>query len=160
MKRYLAYVMVSVLTFSLALTVWLLAWRTALEPLVLELPAALRPGSVWPRQSDASCAWYYYMGGPVSCHQGEFYFTYDPRSSVIEHTAWILPNQELTIGRLVLTWGQPVGIRQSGWLVSVYWPGRYVYVVGRSFMPDNWVDVVVWSTNDSADPWQGFRQAR
>jgi hypothetical protein len=120
----------------------------------VNLPAHLRPGQ--PLPAGAICNWYPYSYSVCYGQWRTFYFTYDARQGTIVHVSTWLYERGLTAGDLILAWGQPTGY-QAGPLPVLFWSGRYVYLIGRTFAPDNRVGALVWDTEPRGEPWRGFR---
>lgn len=158
--RFVGQVMAVVLTLTLLSWHWLLAYRTPVEALDLTLPVELEPGRQFVAQEAVNCDWYHYAQQPdvLDCWWRDYNFSLNPKTRIIQRTVLWMQLSSLTIGRLILIWGQPTGFRRSGLLVRVYWPRRYVYVIDRRFRPESQVRLVVWSDEAGGDPWQGFRE--
>jgi len=122
-------------------------------------PPSLLPGNQLPDGAD--CFWYpYQYGDTVSCYMKttpkRVYLAYDTRRQIISQTSMFI--DEETVGSLILTWGQPTGVKQLGWSMQVFWDNRYVYVRNDPFEPDNYLGYVTYTLEpDKTTPWTGFK---
>ncbi len=124
----------------------------------LELPNELRVNNMPPRQ--IACFWQESVmsGGDLQmermCDYGVYHLFI--RHNLIQTVSLFVYARNVRLGDLVLAWGTPSGFKHQNMLSSVYWPGRYVYLVTRPIRPDSIVSVVVWDDNVQSSEWRGF----
>jgi hypothetical protein len=120
-------------------------------------PAYILPGQ--PLPGEARCAWYPYSGDAVVCRvyvgYDTAFLTYDGSRRMILRTS--IPLHDETVGQLILSWGQPTGVKRLPWATQVYWGTRSVYVSAPSFAPDNLTSYVSYAVfPEETEPWTGF----
>jgi hypothetical protein len=66
--------------------------------------------------------------------------------------------QDLTIGDLILAWGEPTGQTRYGYSADVYWGTRSAFVSSTpGFSPFSTVYFVTYRAElEQAGPWRGF----
>lgn len=158
--RSLGKVAAIVLTMTLLTWYWLLGYRTPPAGAEVILPPELEPGQPFTGQLAVNCDWYRYAQQPdvLDCQWQDYSFSFNPKTRIIQRTLLWMQQSRLTIGRLILAWGKPTGFQRRGLLVRVYWPKRYVYVIGQVFRPASRVNLIVWSADEAPQPWRGFTQ--
>jgi hypothetical protein len=122
------------------------------KPALPLLSSRLMPGNVVPNncqihQIDSEHQYCYLDGINLSLSRGEIVRTYLGVYS-----------SGLTVGDLILNWGEPSGAAYHWYTVWLYWPDRYAYILGQ-FTPNSRVGMVVYAktVTTSYGPWQGYR---
>jgi hypothetical protein len=122
----------------------------------------LRPGNPLPRIN--SCNWDNIASGnedgTISCHTSQksgqsIWFSYNVRTQRIVHAS--IATKDITVGELMLVWGEPLGQLRQGNGQYIYWRDRYAYFITRSFDPTNRVAFVAYHSRPmKCRPWLGF----
>ncbi len=83
------------------------------------------------------------------------YLMYDiDRHMIIQTSATI---DDLTVGKLILAWGVPTGMRRAGDIIQVQWGTRSVYVSSNSLNPSTPTSSIFYSLMQTDGmPWMGF----
>jgi hypothetical protein len=150
---------VTSLTVVLGLVLFMVvrANRTAVHPIALDLPVRVLPGSLIPR--DANCDWSMVTEYRLFCHVNNdgvpIHFNYDMRRGVVISVS--VETGEITVGELILAWGEPTGYTKSGTAVQLYWGVRSVYLMSRVFTPSARAGYVFYTREPNrSQPWRGF----
>ncbi len=120
-------------------------------------PEELLPGHPLPR--SARCNWPPSAEEIVHCHvllEHDIYLVYDTIRGVITSTSVSVDNKA-NVGRLMLAWGTPSGVRRYPWSIRMQWGTRYIYVSTQPFRPASVPYFIHYSLEaDSAGAWEGF----
>jgi hypothetical protein len=136
--------------------------RTGVVPLHIDLPHGYLPGSplpLLPRDAECSQISSFYVSCHVQLIGEEVYLTYELGTKMVVHTA--IRVREYTAGDLIVAWGIPTGITQSGSLTYLNWGNRSASVYTSSFGPGSRVKSIIYSfAQQQALPWRGFTNIR
>jgi hypothetical protein len=131
-------------------------------PLHIDLPQDYLPGSplpLLPRDAECSQISSFYVSCHVQLIGEEVYLTYELGTKMVVHTA--IRVREYAAGDLIVAWGIPTGISQSGSLTYLNWGNRSISVYTSSFYPGSRVKFIIYSfAQQQALPWRGFTSIR
>jgi hypothetical protein len=134
------------------------ASRTAVQPIKVEPASRFMPGQ--PRPKDSFCDWHHAWGDFQYCNEHPstdtgLTFAFDRRRKTITYSSTY--GFGLSIGELMLGWGQPSGYRSTGWAVQVYWGSRSAYLVSQKFEPQARVIFIAYELEPKESvSWKGF----
>ncbi len=121
-------------------------------------PSDSQPGGPLPQ--FASCDYHNFYGGIAYCRFGDFFSaSYDYTAHKIECIYHSQGFNGLTVGDLILAWGQPTGIEFSGYSTTLYWGNKLAYVsYNHKFTPSSLVTFTAWCNDQRhGSPWRGFQ---
>jgi hypothetical protein len=132
--------------------------RRALPALDVELPPYFQPGKLVPHGVDIGWDCDYWNSVASCTRNGEdgmrYYVSYNTRASIITRVSKWVSDSDITIGDLVLAWGQPLSTDYS----VLSWGNRTAFALGGAGLtPFDKVYFVSYTLTASGDgPWRGF----
>jgi hypothetical protein len=112
------------------------------------LAVEVRPGQQVDK--NLNCAWSVGDGWQTYCRVGKV--TFVSRRDVVKRIKVNTDQSGLTIGQLIVEWGQPLAVDYSTFgPTAVYWNDRYVYLMPSGpFTPGSKVDSITFTDADQA----------
>jgi hypothetical protein len=161
MRNWLTFSAVSTLIFALAIMVALKTYRTDLITRFPEPDPQFMPGGAIP--SSAYCDWQFALSDSRYCFAesaGDHISLDVNRSSgIIDRTT--VSGHGLTIGDLILTWGEPSGYSKSGIAFLVYWRNQSAYITASSLSPRTPIVFISYDLQTPQQlPWAGLINGR
>lgn len=137
--------------------------RTALSPRKINIPDAYQPGQPVPGDPPCSARRTDYRAGLASCTDGlrpgpHYFVEYDVQRNIIVHASLWTAQETMTLGDLILTWGQPSGIDNS----FLMWGQRGAFASdAEALSPDSKVYFISYDLQPGLqEPWRGFINTR
>jgi hypothetical protein len=161
MHRVAVCATILLFVLALILVIGAVVLRPQFRAVVLQEYPALAPGQPIPDHHDLSCLWHYYSYSDFFyC-----YLRYDRRVMVgymqadgAIDTLWIdTPN--MTIGDLILAWGEPSGVSGGYSYWYVHFTGGRAAFIGSPYTPTSKVYFVKFAGPELSGPinrWKGF----
>ena len=164
MRKVIVAYTVLILMLALILVIGAVVLRPSFRAVGLQPYPALMPGQPIPHYSDLSCLWHYFNNDTFYCYlrvDRRVMVAYDASESAIDRM-WIdTPN--LTIGDLILAWGQPRGVSGGYTYQYVHFTGGRAAFVDRPTSPASRVYFVKFEGPELSGPinhWKGFNAAK
>jgi hypothetical protein len=162
MRNWLTFAAGSTILFAVAAFVITKAYRTPIPLLDVQPDQQYMPGNPVPPGSYRD--WQYAISYTQYCVARQIpgenvTFDVSRRKNLITHTS--VTSGKLTVGDLMLAWGQPTGYARNGFVFEVYWGTRSAYVVAKALSPYSPVVFVAYDLELQYQlPWQGLINRR
>lgn len=162
MRRVAAYTTVLFLLLALILVIGVVVLRPQFRAVGLQPYPALLPGQPIPHWSQLDCLFHYYVAKEYFyCrlrYDSRVLVSYSAPDDTIDRT-WIDVN--MSIGDLILAWGEPLGVSGGSSYWYVHFPGGRAAFIGSPYTPNTRVYFVRFADPARVGPvsqWKGFRQ--
>jgi hypothetical protein len=162
MRKWMTLAAISSLCSALILIMVIKVHRLPITPPRLDLDSAFMPGNPVPPHSY--CDWRLAVTDTRFCVApplaGErISFDVDRYKGTIVRTS--LSGRRLTVGELMLAWGQPSGYLKRGISFQVFWQDRSAYLVTSSLSPHSRVLFLSYDLQRGSQfPWRGLINRR
>jgi hypothetical protein len=139
---------------------FMLSLRTAQLPeLDIEIPPHYRPGQPLPLISTCTIQYHSTTSDLVGCVDRDaanvrYFIQFDITGNVITRTSKYTGNDNITLGDIILRWGEPTGSDSS----IVRWGNRSVYISRQlGLAPSSKIYFVTYNLEpETQNPWRGF----
>lgn len=83
-------------------------------------------------------------------------YTVNPLTGRIKDVAYLILGR-FSVGELLVAWGPPAGVVREGDMMTLYWPGKFAFIVAYDFTPGTDVGYVEFTDQaNNYQKWRGF----
>lgn len=141
----------------------MLSARHVPPPMLFSPDANLMPGQPFPDRQSFMCDWQHFEGNEEYCYKPDYSISiwYNRETREIEGASYDVYWQNMLIGNLLQTWGDPVGYSRNDSFTTIEWsnPERIAWLFDHTFSPNSRVGMVSFGPSGyKFKPWRGFTQ--
>jgi hypothetical protein len=162
MRNWLTFSSISTVIFAVAVAILIKGYRTELTTRFPDLDPRFSPGHTLPPNSY--CDWQFAVADTQYCTaelDTEERISMDVNSKTGLITRTNVSSHGMTVGDLMLIWGEPSGYSRSGIVFQVYWQNRSVYITTSALSPHSPVVFISYDLDRPQQlPWSGLVNTR